>query len=56
MFFSNDLLAKRQRYGWSLYWLAAVSSNLKSAATRISKKELLSANLLEAWYHFTPHP
>ncbi|PLW14235.1 hypothetical protein PCANC_14503 [Puccinia coronata f. sp. avenae] len=56
MFFSNDLLAKRQRYGWSLYWLAAVSSNLKSAATRISKKELLSANLLEACSTLTQPP
>ncbi|KAA1118740.1 hypothetical protein PGT21_004118 [Puccinia graminis f. sp. tritici] len=48
MFFSNDLLTKRHRSGWSLYWLAAVSANFKSAVTRLSKKDLLNANLPEA--------
>ncbi|WAQ82609.1 hypothetical protein PtA15_2A926 [Puccinia triticina] len=48
MFFSNDLLTKRHRSGWSLYWIAAVSANFKSAVTRLSKKELLNADLSEA--------
>ncbi|KAH9462794.1 hypothetical protein KEM48_011476 [Puccinia striiformis f. sp. tritici PST-130] len=56
MFFSNDLLTKRHRSGWSLYWVAAISANFKSAITRISKKELLNANLPEACSTLTQPP
>ncbi|KAI9618786.1 hypothetical protein H4Q26_012040 [Puccinia striiformis f. sp. tritici PST-130] len=56
MFFSNDLLTKRHGSGWSLYWVAAVSANFKSAITRISKKELLNANLPEACSTLTQPP
>ncbi|KAH9819493.1 Rec8 like protein-domain-containing protein [Melampsora americana] len=48
MFFSTDLLSKRHQSGFGLYWLAATVANSKSTITKLSKKELLTADLQKA--------
>ncbi|KAI8444604.1 hypothetical protein BY996DRAFT_6425604 [Phakopsora pachyrhizi] len=49
MFFSTDLLSKRNKSGFGLYWLAAtVGVHTKSSLSKLSRRLLLGANLPEA--------
>ncbi|KAG0141527.1 hypothetical protein CROQUDRAFT_51562 [Cronartium quercuum f. sp. fusiforme G11] len=49
MFFSTDLLSKRHQSGLGIYWLAAtVASSSKSTITKLTKKEVINADLFKA--------